>query len=190
MSGCVATTGCVPAPNAWALRCGCGFLLYGGGGGGESRTDVAFSTGLGPSLAALHLKEEVCICVCVCVCAYVWRAGGACCANLFSLVFTRPLQTCNDMHVNCWSRERIAVCSHQVSGCTEPTPALSRYLFHSTLHSASDWLTTFIIDLFITFLINQSVVLPLKWWWMPQMSQRYRIYSHRGTKKPENIHNI
>ena len=108
-------------------------------------------------------RESVYLCVCVCVCAYVWRAGGACCANLFSLVFTRPLQTCNDMHVNCWSRERIAVCSHQVSGCTEPTPALSRYLFHSTLHSASDWLTTFIIDLFITFLINQSVVLPLKW---------------------------
>lgn len=27
----------------------------------EGRTDVAFSTGLGLSLAAVHLKEEVCV---------------------------------------------------------------------------------------------------------------------------------
>lgn len=27
----------------------------------EGRTDVAFSTGLNQSLAALHLKEEVCV---------------------------------------------------------------------------------------------------------------------------------
>lgn len=29
----------------------------------EGRTDVAFSAGLEPSLAAPHLKEEVCACV-------------------------------------------------------------------------------------------------------------------------------
>ena len=94
-------------------------------------------------------RGSVYLCACVCVCV---GGGGACCANLFSLVFTRPLQTCNDMHVNCWSRERIAVCSHQVSGCTEPTPALSRYLFHSKLHSYTLALCT----------LNHLVVLPLK----------------------------
>ncbi len=31
----------------------------------EGRTDVAFSAGLDPSLAALHLREEVCVCLCV-----------------------------------------------------------------------------------------------------------------------------
>lgn len=84
---------CVCAePNACALRCFCFMATVAGG-----RTDVAFSTCLDPSLAALHLKKEACV---LCV-------GGACCANLFSLVFTRPLQTYNDMRVNCRSQERI-----------------------------------------------------------------------------------
>lgn len=55
---CVRNCVCV-GTNARAGRCGCGFMASQEAG----RTDVAFSTGLHPSLAALHLKEEVCVCV-------------------------------------------------------------------------------------------------------------------------------
>lgn len=63
---------------AHALRCGCGFAFM--ATQAEGRTDVAFSTGLDPSLAALHLKEEMCVCV----------GGNLLCQSVLISVYSSP----------------------------------------------------------------------------------------------------